>query len=226
MLRAPHLLALTLAGSALLAPATAAADPGPSVALEILGWDPVDRKVFVAEHVQEAGLWRPPALGVFLLDAEDPSLRVPLDDPADLAALPGGGELRALRRALEPLEPVEPVGLEVRERLSAVGPCSAEPATQQQPPCRDEELRLTWLGQVQELRLSGWGGSDVLGAWAVPETDFRLVVLSYLAAGGVLGLPRETALLFHPAVPGPAAPVGEQVEASLDRRHLPVVRQF
>ncbi|MFH1469929.1 MAG: hypothetical protein ABIO70_36430 [Pseudomonadota bacterium] len=221
MLRSHHLLSLTLASSLLLCPSTAAADPGGSVALEVLGWDPVDGKVFVAQHIQEAGLWRSPVVGVFLLEAEDPSLLVSLDDPVDLADLPGGGDLRALRRALEPLEPVEPVGLEVRERLMASGPCADSPAPDWQPPCRDDRVRLAWLGQVQELRLTGWGGSEVLGAWAVPGTGFRLVVHSYLAQGGVLGQPLETALLFGPVkAPSPSTSPGhEQAQAS-------AVRQF
>jgi hypothetical protein len=230
MLCSPHPLTLTLAGALLLAPASAAADPGGTIAIEVLGWDPVDRKVFVAEHVQEAGLWLPPAIFAFLLDAEDPSLLVHLDDPADLTALPGGGDLRALRRRLEPLLPVEPVGLEVRERLMASGPCAHVPTPEWQPPCREDRVQFSWLGQVQELRLVGWGGSDVIGAWAVPGTDFHLVVHSYLATGGVLGLPQETALLFHPVEHAPSSPAQplteEEAQASVDPRLLPTIQDF
>jgi hypothetical protein len=222
MLPTPQRLSLVLCGAVLLFPPTAAADPGRSVALEVLGWDPVDRKVFVAEHAQEAGLWLPPAISFFLLDAEDPSLPVLLRDPADLAALPGGGDLRVLRRVLEPLVPVEPVGLEVRERHGASGPCAGLPAPEGQPACRAERVELTWHGQVQEVLFTGWGGSDVLGAWAVPGTDCALVVHSYLAPGGVLGLPQESALLFL----GPQRPVQERVQASVDPRRMPRIGQY
>jgi len=90
--------ALVAAGDAL------AAEPD-SCTVEPLGWDPVDRKVWIAQHGMEGGRWLPVRIGFYLLDGDDPGLLQPLRDPVEevAAARDGVPVLTWLRRSLDPL---------------------------------------------------------------------------------------------------------------------------
>jgi hypothetical protein len=175
---------------------------GPS-AVEVLGWDPVARKIYVVTHHEDAARWDRPVLAYYLLDAEDPSVLV-VDHAFHerTQGEPGpdrtSDRIDALRARLEPLVPVEPLGLEIRERLLAVEGCAGLPDPFFLAPCREVLVQLHWQGQVRQLQLTTWGMSDLVGAWEVADTGHRLVLYTHLGHTHEMGYQQEISLLFEP----------------------------
>lgn len=204
--------------------------------MEILGWDPVARKVFVAVHYEDDAQQDRPWLGYHLLDAEDPEHWVPDLDFHEATLGESGPDrvhdrLDELRRRLEPLTPVEPVGLEIRERLLAVDGCLGVPDAAMMAPCRDVQVQLHWQGQVRELRLTTWGQSDVVGAWEVPETGHRIVLYTHLGHTWEFGYQQELAVLFgpdetRPRVEFPLGPALEERSGGVAARKVTNIRHY
>jgi hypothetical protein len=192
----------------LIADVARASVGGPS-SVELLGWDPVDRKIYVAVHFDDPEAWEHPLVGFWLVDGDDPGTLV-MDHAFEEAAMAAPGpdatlvRVDELRQRLEPLTPVDPVGLELRERLLAVDRCDGPVDPGLLAPCREVMVQLHWLGQVRELRLTTWGMSDLVGAWEVPETGHRVVLYSHLGHTFEIGYQQELAVLFEPSgQPGP-----------------------
>lgn len=203
MTRWYHAVLLAILLCLLLITDVARASVGGPSAVEVLGWDPVERKLFVVEHFDDSESEDNPVLSYYLLDGDDPALAVP--DRAFEEATSGDpgpdrtqDRIEALRARLVPLEPLEPVGLELRERLLALDACAGIPDPGFLPPCREVLVQLHWRGQVRELQLTTWGMSDVVGAWEVPDTGHRLVLYSHLGHTWEAGYQQEIAVLFEP----------------------------
>ena len=181
MTRWYHAVLLAIITCLLLIVDVARASVGGPSTVELLGWDPVERKVFVAVHYDDPEAWAHPDLGYWLLDAADPSQLIMDHDFHEAGPSSSGLEhsverIEALRARLEPLTPVELVGLELRERQLSIDPCHGLPDPGLLAPCREVQVQLHWLGQVRELRLTTWGMSDLVGAWEVPGTGHRVVL--------------------------------------------------
>ncbi len=192
---------------------------GPS-SLEVLGWDPVDRRVYVLEWLEDDS-GDLPLLGYYLVDSDDPDRVIPVRGWArgeewHARQVRFWARLDELRARLEPLEPVEPVGLELSERLLGVGPCPGLAHPELQASCRDLEVQLRWRGQERELRLLSWGSSDLVGAWAVPGGEHHLVVYTHLGHTYGQGYQQELSLLFgsppkdHAGIAAGERPSGER----------------
>jgi hypothetical protein len=202
MTRWYHAVLLAVLLCLLLVADVARASMGGPSAVEVLGWDPVERKLFVVFHSDDAEHWARPQLAYYLLDDDDPfrpimDHRFDEDPGADRPPYPTLDRIEELRARLEPLSPVDPVGLELRERLLSVSGCSGLPDPIHLAPCRRVEVRIHWLGQVRELELDTWGMSDVVGAWEVP-TGHRLVLYTHLGNTHEQGYQEEIAVLFGP----------------------------
>ena len=186
----------------LVADMARASEGGPS-SVELLGWDPVDRKIYAAVHYDDPEAWQHPVIAHWLLDAEDPE-RLVRDHSFEEATWGHPGpdtmteRIDALRGRLEPLTPVDPVGLELRERMLAIERCTGLTDPGLLAPCREILVELHWQGQVRELRLTTWGMSDVVGAWEVPETGHRVVLYTHLGHTWEIGYQQEVAVLFEP----------------------------
>lgn len=208
MARWYHAVLLAVLVCLLLVADLAQASVGGPSSVELLGWDPVARKVFVAVHYEDDSLQDRPQLGYYLLDAEDPERWIPDMDFQEATLGQGGPDplhdrIDALRDRLEPMVPVDPIGLELRERLLAVEGCLGLAESAVLAPCRDVLVQLHWQGQIRELRLTTWGQSDVVGAWEVPETGHRVVLYTHLGHTWEIGYQQELAVLFEPASPAP-----------------------
>ncbi len=198
-----HAVLLAILTCLLLVTDVARASEGGPSSVELLGFDPVDRQIFAAIHYDDPDAWGHPALGYWALDSDDPGLLVldhSFDDGAQAAAGIEGTTARmdALRDRLEPLVPVDLVGLELRERQLAVDRCHGAVDPGLLAPCREVLVQLHWLGQVQELQLTTWGMSDLVGAWEVAETGHRVVLYTHLGHTWELGYQQEVAVLFEP----------------------------
>ncbi len=192
-----------------LMPKQAQATVGGPSHIEVLGWDPVDRKLFVLEWFHDSS-GRLPALGYYLLDEADPRLVQVRswyrDEEHDVQQTRFWERLEDLRARLQRLEPQEPLGLELRERLESVGPCPGIGELGLSAPCRLLEVELRWQGQQRSLRLHSWGQSDIVSSWSLPQTGHRLVLYSHLGHTHEIGYQQELPLLFAPSSPSHAAP--------------------
>ena len=218
----------------LVADVTQATVGGPS-SLELLGWDAVERKIFVAIHFDDPDAWDHPALGYWQLDAADPGELV-LDHAFDEAGLAEGGPDRtldridALRQRLDPLSAVDLVGLELRERQLSIDRCHGLTDPALHAPCREVLVQLHWQGQVQELHLTTWGMSDLVGAWEVPETGHRVVLYSHLGHTWEIGYQQEVAVLFEPAATqwpaDPPSAVPSSPQEQVEHSRSPDIRHY
>ncbi len=201
-----HAVLLAILACLLLIADVARASTGGPSTVDLLGFDPVERRIYVAVHFDDPEAWQHPTVAYWSIDAADPDQLIPDHDFEEVSMGEIGPDrtmdrIDALRDRLEPLTPVEPVGLELRERVMGLDRCQAAVDPALLAPCRQVQVELHWLGQVRELLLTTWGMSDVVGAWEAPGTGHRVVLYTHLGHTWEIGYQQELAVLFEPASP-------------------------
>ncbi len=201
---------------------TAGATVGDDDRLELLGWEPVDGKLYYLLHI--GGLGDEPRLHFLPLRAGEPGEPRMVqswyrgDARAVAQAFPG--RLAELKARLKPLPdraldgarlvvehgplricpsaPVKPKDAAARAAVLARGE-GADPET---PVCRVLEVKVSWRGFGAEAKVDAWGGVTLLGVWPLPDERFALAVIRYTGKHFETGYAVEVPLLLRRAGEG------------------------
>ena len=178
------------------------ATSGVPLEIQVLGWEPVDQKVYLLEHgYGEPG--SPPQLSYLDRDGPDPDALIQVRSCYRLDENTLYDRLEQLEARLVPLEPLALTGLQSTERVTSVGPCAdASPLDDRR--CQQVDVALDWYGLRAELQIETWGQGHVHGAWAIPGTEEPLVVYRHVGVTWESGYTRDHAVVLTapPAAPG------------------------
>ena len=172
---------------------------GPQV-LTVLGFEPREHKLFLtSQRFDEGGDL--PQLLYYRLDAPPPEQRP--DRPVEVTSYYQSlgdqpfnefeRRIERLKRALQPLEPAPLRGIEVTLAFGDQKVCNAIPEA---PLCEQVAVTVRWAGQQATTTLTSWGDFEIAGAWTVPDTDRRLVVLRHVGVTTESGYSADVPLLL------------------------------
>jgi hypothetical protein len=190
----------------MLGPGLASASHGGPELCDVVGWDPVDRKVFVARHDWSESA-APPALVYFELDGKQPcrAVVVPWSRDMKLDETVRAQRWKKLRTRLEPLVP-SPVALVPKQRVivadTLTGPYEGMPRFR---------VEISSLGMP--LHVTTYARPDVftLRLYEIPGRRENLAILSFT------GIPWEAGYETQvPIVLGASCPTPIQVEWKQD----------
>jgi hypothetical protein len=164
---------------------------GEPESVEVLGWLPAEHKVFL---LRESGLENP-QVWYYRLDDPPPPEQRP-DRPVRVVSWAQdtlADRIVHLRTRLEPLTPAPLTGMEVVQVLGDEVECGTplSPRT-----CRAVDVTIRWGGQQARTSLLTEGRLAVVGAWTVPGTDRRLVMLQHIGVHIECGYTTDVPLLL------------------------------
>lgn len=166
---------------------------GPDL-VEVLGWDPADRKVYVAQHYRgESGY--PPAIASFDLKSASPGRRVVLSWSVGTDGKEYDRRARQLRSRLQPL-PATPAA-SMFTRTQVVGLDTVEVAGIRWPRYRILLQRLDndWPGTL-EVRTYRDPSVRVLSLRPIPGEKLQLGIVSFLGIPYEGGYETQTPVLL------------------------------
>jgi hypothetical protein len=185
-------------------PAVALATTGGPQNIEVLGLEPEEHKLFLMSKKEDEGGGHSRLL-YYRLDAPPPEQRP--DRPVQVESVyrslgdHPAEELQRrfdrLERSLKPLAPAPLSGIEVTLTYGDQTVC--DPTTAYEPvPCEQVAVTVRWAGQQATTALVTWGNFEIAGAWTVPGTDRRLVILRHSGVTTESGYDAEVPLLLEP----------------------------
>jgi hypothetical protein len=171
---------LTFGTLAVCAGAARATVGGPEL-LEVLGWEPVDRKLFVAQHHRnETGY--APTIAYFDFRSATPGRAVPVQ--WSIRETQYARRDKALRARLRPLRPIPAVSTFIGTRVIAVDTVNVGMEALPRYRVRAQGLRYEWDG-VLEVTSFRDTSVRVLSLHPIPGRKERLAIVSFV------GFPHE-----------------------------------
>ena len=189
--------------------------------LEVLGYEPVDGKLYYLVHLG-GEIVAAPQLFFFALKSAKPSLRraarswyAGLREEAGMAAFPK--RLAKLKARLRPLPaaPREGITVQIKHHdLQICGDAPNPPKTREQaraiiaafrregrdpdnPVCERVEVSVEWAGYAGQVTVESWDSPSLLTVHRLPDPRFVLAIVRYVGKHFEVGYTEETPMLLH-----------------------------